>query len=46
MALEQHVKQQIPSPPNAYILYRKERYYTVATANLGIYNNQIRGFYF
>nr|QDH06214.1 mating type 2 HMG1/2 protein [Epichloe chisosa] len=31
----------IPRPPNAYILYRKERHNTVKDANPGITNNEI-----
>ena len=31
----------IPRPPNAYILYRKERHNTVKEANPGITNNEI-----
>nr|QDH06198.1 mating type 2 HMG1/2 protein [Epichloe canadensis] len=31
----------IPRPPNAYILYRKERHNTVKDANPGIMNNEI-----
>ncbi|KAJ6444135.1 MAT1-2-1 [Purpureocillium lavendulum] len=34
-----HVK--IPRPPNAYILYRKERHHLVKAANPGITNNEI-----
>ena len=33
-----HVK--IPRPPNAYILYRKERHHLVKAANPGITNNE------
>nr|QDH06241.1 mating type 2 HMG1/2 protein [Epichloe sylvatica] len=32
----------IPRPPNAYILYRKERHNTVKDANPGITNNEIQ----
>ena len=38
-ASEQHGKEHIPRPPNAYILYRKERHHAVAAANPGIHNN-------
>ena len=31
----------IPRPPNAYILYRKERHNSVKDANPGITNNEI-----
>lgn len=31
----------IPRPPNAYILYRKERHNAVKEANPGITNNEI-----
>lgn len=34
-----HIK--IPRPPNAYILYRKERHHLVKAANPGITNNEI-----
>ncbi|UNI24397.1 hypothetical protein JDV02_010146 [Purpureocillium takamizusanense] len=34
-----HLK--IPRPPNAYILYRKERHHLVKAANPGITNNEI-----
>ncbi|PHH72799.1 hypothetical protein CDD80_4253 [Ophiocordyceps camponoti-rufipedis] len=34
-------KAKIPRPPNAYILYRKERHHMVKNANPGITNNEI-----
>lgn len=34
-------RSKIPRPPNAYILYRKERHSMVRDANPGISNNEI-----
>ncbi|KAI6780589.1 MAT1-2-1 like protein [Emericellopsis cladophorae] len=34
-------EKKIPRPPNAYILYRKERHHSVKNANPGISNNEI-----
>lgn len=37
-------EKKIPRPPNAYILYRKERHHLIEEANPGITNNEICAF--
>jgi hypothetical protein len=38
---ENRAEEKIPRPPNAYILYRKDRHHLVKDANPGISNNEI-----
>lgn len=41
LSLSKAKEKKIPRPPNAYILYRKERHSLVKETNPGITNNEI-----